>query len=175
MGLDMYLAKKRYIGNKYRKPEEQVKVEGAGIKQERVTEITEDVAYWRKANAIHKWFVDNVQHGVDDCGHHPVSREQLKSLSKLCQTVLASSHLVEGKVMNGKRYENGQWVAIMEDGKTVENADSAKLLLPTTEGFFFGGTDYDEWYIDSLQKTVEQIEAVLAEDDTDDYEYQSSW
>ena len=26
------------------------------------------IASWRKANAIHKWFVDNVQDGVDDCG-----------------------------------------------------------------------------------------------------------
>ena len=25
------------------------------------------VAYWRKANAIHSWFVENCQDGVDEC------------------------------------------------------------------------------------------------------------
>lgn len=46
-----------------------------------------EVAYWRKANGIHRWFVSNVQKGVDDCGHYDVSREQLESLVLLCQRV----------------------------------------------------------------------------------------
>ena len=37
----------------------------------------EEVGYWRKANQIHKWFVDNVQDGVDDCGEYKVTKEQL--------------------------------------------------------------------------------------------------
>ena len=31
-------------------------------------ETHEEVGYWRKANAIHGWFVRNVQNGKDDCG-----------------------------------------------------------------------------------------------------------
>jgi len=35
----------------------------------------EEVGYWRKANHIHKWFVDNVQNGVDECLTYQVSIE----------------------------------------------------------------------------------------------------
>ena len=42
------------------------------------------VAYWRKANAIHKWFVDNCQGGVDECQVSWVTREKLVELRDLC-------------------------------------------------------------------------------------------
>ena len=71
MGLDMYLTKKSYIKNwDFMKPNEKHKVTikknnkiVKEIKPERISEVIEDVGYWRKANAIHKWFVDNVQDG----------------------------------------------------------------------------------------------------------------
>lgn len=47
----------------------------------------EKVGYWRKANAIHRWFVENVQDGVDDCRSYNVSREQLEELLWLCKNV----------------------------------------------------------------------------------------
>lgn len=42
-------------------------------------------AYWRKANAIHGWFVDNVQKGVDDCGYYELTREHLETLRIACE------------------------------------------------------------------------------------------
>lgn len=48
----------------------------------------ERLAYWRKANAIHAWFVENVQGGVDDCNHYVVTPEQLKNLHDLCHSVI---------------------------------------------------------------------------------------
>jgi hypothetical protein len=178
----MYLYKKHYVGNKWKKPDEQLSItpaggNGVGIKAERISEITEEVAYWRKANAIHKWFVDNVQGGKDDCGEYYVERKQLQELTDLCKTVIAGSILVDGKVQNGQRYEKGAWVPILEDGKTVENPTSAAILLPTTSGFFFGGTDYDQYYVDDLKGTVEMLEAVLAETEEThaSFYYHSSW
>ena len=44
-----------------------------------------EIIYWRKANAIHKWFVENVQEGVDDCGEYEVTVEQLTELRDLCK------------------------------------------------------------------------------------------
>jgi hypothetical protein len=44
------------------------------------SEVIEEVMYWRKANQIHKWFVDNVQDGVDDCKEYWVSEEKLQEL-----------------------------------------------------------------------------------------------
>ena len=45
-------------------------------------------AYWRKANQIHKWFVDNVQDGNDNCGEYYVSHEKLKELRETCRQAL---------------------------------------------------------------------------------------
>jgi len=60
--------------------------------------IAVTVAYWRKSNAIHKWFVDHCQDGVDDCRDAYVSREQLIELRDLCKTVLADPKLAEDEL-----------------------------------------------------------------------------
>lgn len=39
--------------------------------------------YWRKANAIHAWFVDEVQGGVDECQEAIVHPEKLLQLREL--------------------------------------------------------------------------------------------
>ena len=46
-------------------------------------------AYWRKANQIHAWFVDNVQQGNDNCGEYYVSHEKLKELLDLVNEALS--------------------------------------------------------------------------------------
>lgn len=43
------------------------------------------VGYWRKANAVHDWFVQNIQNGEDDCQKYYVEREDLATLRNLCQ------------------------------------------------------------------------------------------
>jgi len=79
MGLDMYLSKKTTVKNwDFQKNEVYSitsKLNGKiipHIKKGRVSEITEDVGYWRKDNHIHQWFVKNCQGGVDDCGLYEV-------------------------------------------------------------------------------------------------------
>jgi hypothetical protein len=51
----------------------------------------------------------------------------------------------------------------------------APELLPPQSGFFFGGTEYDEYYFQDLEKTRKMIEDVLAEPEGGDFYYQSSW
>ena len=64
MGLDQYLHRKVYVGNQYKKPENQIKIivpEGNNtemfpvgeIDSSKISKITLSVGYWRKANAIH--------------------------------------------------------------------------------------------------------------------------
>lgn len=179
----MYLSKRNYVKRwEHKKPEEQYSVlvkKGDAvdtlIKPERVSYVVEEVAYWRKANQVHSWFVANVQDGVDNCGNYYVSHEKLQELVDLCKTVLSASHLVEGKVKNGERWEDGQWVPIMQDGKVIEQTATAEILLPTAPGFFFGGTDYDEYYYADLKQTVEMLQPELDADKGGDYEYHSSW
>jgi hypothetical protein len=144
------------------------------ILRERITYVVEEVAYWRKANAIHRRFVDNVQDGNDDCGKYRVSRDQLSQLRDDCRKVLAASTLIDAKIINGVRYENGNEVPILEDGKTINDAGVAKEILPTQAGFFFGSTDYDQYYYDDLVHTRDVLDEVLAEPG-DEFQYQSSW
>lgn len=39
-----------------------------------------EVCYWRKAWPIHKWFVRNVQNGVDDCNYYRVPKNDIFDL-----------------------------------------------------------------------------------------------
>ena len=86
MGLDMYLEGEKYLW----KGDADKKVsalfpEFGGLP---VKKVRAEVAYWRKANQIHSWFVQHVQNGTDDCGDYYVDRKQLKALLALCKKAL---------------------------------------------------------------------------------------
>jgi hypothetical protein len=51
----------------------------------------------------------------------------------------------------------------------------ADELLPTSNGFFFGSTDYDGWYIEGLTYTADTIDRLLTMSNDWDFEYSSSW
>ena len=133
MGLDMYLYGSKF---NYIIDEKTKEIKNQIIKTEEI--------YWRKANHIHKWFVDNVQEGHDNCLCHEFQREDLIELKNAC-------------------------------AKVLENRDMAKDILPTQSGFFFGSTDYDEYYFEECRRTVEEIERILAEENYSWFEYHSSW
>ena len=96
MGLDMFLTKKTYLGTKWEhrnvklimKVLHNEKELDLNINPKKVDDISEEIMYWRKANHIHKWFVDNVQEGVDDCRQYHVVLEELKDLANLCKEVI---------------------------------------------------------------------------------------
>jgi hypothetical protein len=108
MGLDMYLNATKYVSgyisatdSVFNTPETRVLhanllcAVGLTIDDTKGTDppsirIKVQVGYWRKANAIHGWFVDNVQDGEDDCGACDVSREQLQKLLDDCKSAIAA-------------------------------------------------------------------------------------
>lgn len=141
--------------------------------------ITEQVGYWRKANHIHNWFVEHVQDGIDDCGyHHEVTKEILEELLDTCQTVLDNSTLVSGQIENGYTFDaDGNRKYNYQDGYIVADSSVAEELLPTQSGFFFGGTSYDQWYIDDIKSTIDIITKALETTDFDKemIYYVSSW
>ena len=122
--------------------------------------IMKQVGYWRKANEIHNWFVENVQDGDDDCDYHnECTRGILEDLLHTCKTVLDSC------------------ATTYRDGKVVIDSSVAEELLPRCRGFFFGGDGYDEYYVSDIVDTIKILEDVLA---TTDFEtqmvfYISSW
>lgn len=102
MGLDMYLSRHVTVANYDFDPKGQqlakAIMDALGVREEHRAQYTDGTftvslpaAYWRKANAIHGWFVHNVQNDVDDCRSYYVSEEQLKTLRDLCASVLNGS------------------------------------------------------------------------------------
>lgn len=86
MGLDMYLSRSTYIGGYFEHREVsgtvKIKIKDKILKfnPKSISEITEQIMYWRKANQIHAWFVKNVQDGRDECQRSYVRIEKLKEL-----------------------------------------------------------------------------------------------
>ena len=116
----------------------------------RMKHRTEEAAYWRKANAVHRWFVENVQNNEDECKPYIVTREQLEDLVEDCMLVLSNR----------------------DDIELIEQ------VLPTASGFFFGGTQYDDWYFENVSYTVDKLKEVLENpsyDENTEFVYQSSW
>ena len=139
--------------------------------------IFEEVGYWRKANAIHKWFVENVQNDVDDCGYYEVSKENLEELLDICKTIQSKCKMEKGYIKNGETLNGGVWCPIMEEGEYIANPEIAEELLPTTSGFFFGSTNYDQWYMEDIIKTIDILTKALETTDFDRemIAYCSSW
>lgn len=113
--------------------------------------------YWRKANAVHKWFVNNIQDGKDDCGIYEVSVEDLARLHDICKEVLESTRLIDAEIQNGTTNREPNVIK----GKKLEDPSKAMELMPTTAGFFFGSQDYDQYYWWDLEHTVEAVSKVL--------------
>ena len=187
MGLDMYLYKKHYVKHwshqdKAERKVVTVKREGKKypfIDAKKVSYIQEELGYWRKANAIHNWFVQNCQNGMDECQEAYVDPSKLQELLDICKQVKAGSILVKGKVSAGYSFDKaGKKVHNMVDGETIEDTSVAEALLPGQEGFFFGGTEYDDWYLQGINDTIKMLEEELAIDygrDQPEYYYRSSW
>lgn len=183
MGLDMYLSKKTYVKNwehNGRENQHRITIKRGGkprtdIKPERITYIIEEVAYWRKFNALHGWFVDNCGDGVDDGGEYFVSREKIKELLgilKKVRTILNKSKKVNKKLadFDGATYSM----------KVYDCEDEICDLLPPTTGFFFGSSEIDDDYKNHVSYTIKTLQELLKEDKSDElysgeFYYEASW
>ena len=88
MGLDMFLNKHYFSAitpwsARSSSRERDEKVNGLPVREK----ICEGI-YWRKANAIHGWFVREVQGGEDNCQQVKVAVEQLEALLTLVTAAL---------------------------------------------------------------------------------------
>jgi hypothetical protein len=187
MGLDMYLYARKYVsGYGFGDRGDQDKQLYEHLVEELdAKEIVDPdtpscsvefcAAYWRKENAIHSWFVQNCQNGVDDCGDHYVSRAQIQDLVRTCREVLASTHLIPGELHAGTTFSTSGAVEHYAPGLVLADPHLAEQLLPTQSGFFFGDTEYTQYYWEGLKDTIRQSERCLAADPDWDFYYHSSW
>ena len=163
MGLDMYLYAEQSIS--FREWDEDEKNNEKFDKLVELVELNElvdkeygyvpayakvRIGYWRKANAIHKYFVDNCADGKDDCKEVCVEREKLVKLKDICEQLNLS-----------------------------KDVEKAKELLPPQSGFFFGSTEIDDWYFRDIEYTYNLLNKILEKIPEDDYKYdfiyRASW
>lgn len=147
MGLDMYLEirKNEYCSKYYKDKGSRLKLVYPKDITDFIPDLTDltifrktnyEVGYWRKANHIHNWFIQNCAprdhegDPIDDCKPIEITISNLEELLDTCKKVL-------------------------------EDHSLASLLLPTRSGFFFGPTDYDEDYFKDVENTIKIIEPVL--------------
>jgi hypothetical protein len=145
--------------------------------------IRKQIGYWRKANAVHGWFVNELANGIDECQEIDVERSDLERLLNDCRNALLSKDMAVPKV------EDTQVINVESEdvGKTIaerfkrEQAKSNRVLLlgdplEPVAGFFFGSTEKDEYYYESIQETADLIESILdtAGEDTR-FIYRASW
>ena len=169
MGLDMnlYIRKNEYCSKYYKEEGSDLKLEfpkeasrffpnPTNLVISRTTDYT--VGYWRKANAIHNWILENCadrdesDNPIDDCRPIEIPVEKLEELFITCKKVL-------------------------------EDHSLAEKLLPTEDGFFFGSIEYDEDYFDAIEDTIDIIKPVIKfirhnienNDKSWDVIYQASW
>ena len=142
MGLDMMLNASLYL-SKYNDADKQKKEKLLEMFPELkvyltegenpVQEVKAEIGYWRKANQIHNWFVNNVQNGEDDCRSYYVDRKQLEQLKSLCQQVLEDKSLADkllptqsGFFFGSTEYEGYYFTDLEDTVKIIDNA----LALP---------------------------------------------
>ena len=149
MGLDMYLNAKRYLSD-YRDADapakdgilQQFPELNAYLEEESeanpITGVIAKVGYWRKANQIHNWFVQNVQEGQDDCMPYYVGRQQLLELKSICERVLADNSLAgellptqAGFFFGGTEYDEMYFSDLKETVRLIDKA----LTLPDAWDF----------------------------------------
>ena len=92
------------------------------------------LGYWRKANQIRQWFVDHA--GYPETGN--------------CIDFQISDYTLE-ELYNTCR-------------EVLAHPEKAEELLPSSSGFFFGGTEYNEWYFEQVKETADMIDNIFLND-----------
>ena len=93
--------------------------------------INSEVAYWRKANQIRNWIVRNTDYPED------------------------------GNLIDFPLTKNDLESLLSDCKRVLLDHSLAPELLPTQSGFFFGSIEYDDFYYEELESTIEKIEDIL--------------
>ena len=141
-------------------------------------DFKDELIYWRKANEVHRFFCDKGKE-IEKEISYKLKKEDLEELLDICNTILDSALIIPGKVKNGSKYnpETQKLEPIIENGLIIANKELCEELLPTQEGFFFGSTEYDEYYLEDIKYTKEKLEEILKQinEKENNIYYLASW
>ena len=112
----------------------------------------QEVGYFRKVNFLMSFFKYK-----ENCSYKETTREQLQALRDACKEIVK---------MKPVRYEITRYdYGGTEQVKVYSDADQKRCaeLLPTQSGFFFGSTDYDQWYFNEVKDVFVWVDGVLSD------------
>lgn len=100
---------------------------------------------WRKFNALHKWFCDHINNG-----------EEIN-----CRETYVGRNILE------------LLLKTIED--LLNDREHPEKYLPTKSGFFFGNTEYTEYYWENVIETRDIIKRFLCFNDDINFYYNAWW
>lgn len=157
MGLDMYLYVYQYVDKyDYKDGETILRPQFQAITEMLGTEKLLDKRDWSGYHIkvpVGRWRKANAIHGwiVNNCANGVDN----------CQEIWISPDKAKELV--------GLCSSVLFDNSKAED------LLPPTLGFFFGSDDIDEFYFESLERTIKLLEPLIESDEVDGIYYQASW
>lgn len=120
------------------------------------------VGYFRKHHSIHKWFVNNIQNGNDDCGRYKISVKDIETLKELCEEIM--THVTKEKP-EPKFYMgiNGQIEEVWQYDKYTVDEDGKKIIdekLPSHHQSW-EGINYSDDYFYTVENCIEVLNKVI--------------
>ena len=156
MGLDMYLTGKRYMNKLFREEDEQKQT----AIQQLFPELADKKGRWGDASPVKQVEIEAGYWRKANQIHDWFVKNVQGGEDKCRPHYVSREQLEELK-------------ALCQE--VLDNRERASELLPTASGFFFGGTDYDEYYFKDLENTVKIVDDCLALPKEWEFEYRSSW
>lgn len=148
----------------------------------KVRQRRKELSYFRKVNFLVKFFNDKalewwggtILNGLDI----PIDKEWCEELLDKCNQVmnkyneLKASYTIDTNGDNTKLFESKEANDLF--------AEFASETLPTMAGFFYGSTDYDEWYLADVNDVIKHLKNnIIPEfdklDDDDCIVFNANW
>ena len=106
------------------------------------------IGYFRKFNALHGYIVKTFANGIDNCQDIILYKEDVEQIKKVLDDVLKAN-----------------------------TEEQAREILPIQSRFFFGETDYDEFYFQDVKDAAGLMQSFLDNFDFENYQlvYRASW
>lgn len=161
MGLEMYVEAEVYAGgwnhsnaedkSLYNEITNMVGLNKLASSDSPFCTVCVNVAYWRKANSIHAWMVQNLADGKDECQRIYLDHDHINKLINKCKAALSL-------------YRSGE-------------IEGAGRMMPPQGGFFFGNTDVKDCWAKDMEDTIKQLAPLLDPELSKKYSfyYRASW
>lgn len=118
--------------------------------------INDHLCYWRKFNALHHYIAKNYGDlENDNCVDIHLEISDIEDILEILKKVQDTMKTTTKTRLDSRGNEYKEEV--------ITNPKAVEKIFPTADGFFWGSTDYDDYYIDEVNRTVDVLEQVVRE------------